>query len=108
MVEEVPVVQCAVAQIFKDASVQLVGPGSRDHADLSARSFAVFRAIAVRENVEFPHRVHTEQLPAHPHGRNELAGAVLANPVEPVQQIAVGFHPLARHGERGPGAVVDV
>src|SRR5207244_11856610 len=32
----------------------------------------------------------------------------LANPVQSVQQIAVGFHPLARDGECSPGAVVDV
>src|SRR6266568_1766700 len=45
LVEEVPGVQCAVAQIFKDASVQLVGPGSRDHADLSVRSPATENAV---------------------------------------------------------------
>ena len=54
------------------------------------------------ENVVFPHGFYSQQLPAGPRGRNELAGGVASNPVDSVDQKSVGFLPLARHRETGP------
>ena len=107
MIEEVAGVKGAVAQIFECGSVQLVGSRGRHNVDLTSGPFSVLRAVGVGENVEFPHRFHTQQLPARSLRRNELAGRGPANPVDAVNDEPVGFRPLTRHRKHIPGATVE-
>ncbi len=51
-VKEVPRVKSAIAHIFEEPAVELVGPGFGDNADLPARSCAVFRRIVARLHSE--------------------------------------------------------
>src|SRR5437899_10382708 len=44
--------------------MQLIGPGLRDHADLSAGSLAVFGRIGIADHIEFTDGVNAQQLPA--------------------------------------------
>ena len=52
-VEEVPGIESAVAHELEHRTVQLVGAGLRDHADVRPGSFAVFGRIGSCEHVEF-------------------------------------------------------
>ena len=82
----------------------LVRSRSGDHGDLSARSFAIFGAIGVAEDVVFPHGVHAKQLVAHPIRRIRSTLRVGADVVHSVDRPAIGFLPLARYRERGPAS----
>jgi len=63
--------------------VQLIGSEGHN-ADLASGAFPILSAIAVREDVIFPHRFDPEQHPAGPGRRNEQAGRVGANVVDPL------------------------
>src|SRR5262249_12157476 len=108
IIEEVPGIQGAVAQKLERASVPLVRPGGRHNADLPAGAFSVLGAIGVRQNVVFPHCVHTEQLAAGSGRRNEKTAGVPANVVDAIDHKTVGFRPLARYGERRPLVVLRI
>src|SRR5437773_2259664 len=72
LIEEVAGVQGVVTQKLKGAPVDLVGSRGGHNGDLSSGPFSILRAVGVRENVEFPHPFHAEQLPARPIWCNEL------------------------------------
>ncbi len=61
-VEEVAGVEVVVAQEFVERSVQLIGSGLGDDQNLAAGTLAVLGAVGIGEQVEFPHRVHAQQL----------------------------------------------
>src|SRR5881628_557227 len=97
-------IQRAVAVILEEAAMPLVRSRRGHNADLPAGPFPILRAIGVLEDVVFPHRLYPEQLGAGPGGRNELAGRVPPNPVDAVEEKAIGFLPVARHRESGKSA----
>src|SRR5215471_13951887 len=84
VIEEVAGIQGVVTQKLKGAPVDLVGSRGSQNDDLSSSPFAILSAIGVRENVEFPHGLHAEQLPARSVRRNELPRCGSAHPVDPV------------------------
>src|SRR5438093_6150732 len=63
-VEEIPGIQSAVAQKLESAPVPIVGSRGGHDGDLTSSSFSIFSAIGVRQDVIFPDRIHSQQLPA--------------------------------------------
>ena len=53
LIKEVPRVQFAVPQKLEDGTMNLVGPGLSDDADLPSGPLAVLGGIGVRQHVEF-------------------------------------------------------
>src|SRR5712691_1991529 len=102
LIEEVPGIQSAVAQIFEDVSMHLIGPRVGHHADLPSGALPVLGAISVGENVELPHGFHAQQFSAGPIRRNELTCTVPGYPVDSVDHEPVGFRPFPRHGKHVP------
>src|SRR5206468_5589461 len=92
-------IQSAVAQVLEDVAMPFVRSGRGHNADLPSGPFPILGPIGVLEDVVFPHRLYPEQLGAGPGGRNELAGRVPPDPVDAVEQKAIGFLPMARHRE---------
>src|SRR5262245_5856404 len=107
VIEEVAGIQGSVTEKLKRAPVKLVGSRGSHNGDLSSGPFSILSPIGVRENVEFPHALHAEQLPARSIWRYELPGCGSAHPVDPIDGIPVGFRPLSCHGEHVPGAAVE-
>src|SRR5208337_4508942 len=62
LIEEIARIKVAVAQEFKCRPVPIVCPGLGDNDDLTAGPFAILRAVSVAQQVEFPNRVHPQQL----------------------------------------------
>src|SRR2546427_7434721 len=60
-----------------------------------------YSAIGVPQDVEFPHRVDSEQIPAYPLGRRVHTGCVVSDVLHSVNREAVLIRPLARDRERG-------
>ncbi len=115
MIEEIARVEIAVTQKLKQRTVQLIGPGLRDCADLRAGAFSVLGAVGVGEDVEFADGVDAEQIAADAAGRDgELAGAGVFDAVQQEQILvaAAAFDgkriAVAGAGSRAlHGAVVD-
>src|SRR5882762_7805554 len=79
--------------------MQLIGPGLRDHADLSAGSFAVFGRIGIADHIEFTDGVNAQQLPADASRRDtDVAAARVFNSI---QQEKVVVWPPPGHSEIG-------
>ena len=72
-------------------------PGLRDDADLAPRLLAVLGAVGVPQDVEFPHRVDAQQLPAGAARRHVVFGR--ARELHAIQQKQVLLGPVSRHGE---------
>src|SRR5207245_10401887 len=106
-VEEVAGVEGAIAQILEEVSMQLVRSRRGHDADLSAGAFAILGAIAIRQDVVFPHGVDSKQHPAGAGRGNEQARGVGTDVIDSIDQKSIRFRPLARHGESRPGAVVE-
>src|SRR5712691_1504085 len=100
-IKDVPRVQGAVAQKLEDVSMQLVGSGGGHNADLGTGPFPIFGAIGVGDGVVFPHRFHSQQLPAGAVRRNELPRTVPSHPVDPVDQ-----KPVDWEGGNGTGQFI--
>ena len=97
MIEVVAGVQAAVAEVLERASMQLVRPRVGYDADLAAGSLPVFSAIAVLDQVEFPHRIHSQHLAARAIGPARLARGVRAEVLYPVDRVLIFFRPPAHH-----------
>ena len=76
-IEEVARVQIAIAQKLEQRSVQTIGAGLRDHADLRAGALAIFRAIGIGEHIEFADGIDAQQFSAD-------AAGVIGSWLEPV------------------------
>jgi hypothetical protein len=66
MIEKVPGVERAVAQEFVGRSVKLIRAVSGNDVYLRTGTFAVFGAVSVFDNREFPHGVYAEKLSTQP------------------------------------------
>src|ERR1051326_59730 len=108
LIEEVPGVEGAIAQKLEGAAVPFVGPRGGHDADLTSGPFAVLGAVGVLEDVIFPHRIHSQQLPPSPRRRNEKAGRVSADVVDPINHKPVRFRPFASYGKSCPAVVERV
>ncbi len=87
-VEKVTRIEGAVAQEFIGAAMDAVGPGGRHDIDLGSGALAVFRAVGVRHDGEFPHRVHAEKLSADASRRAvDLRGAGVFHAVKNVKVV---------------------
>src|SRR5207302_2085926 len=67
-IEEVARVKRVIPQKLVHRTMPLIGAGLRDDGDLAARLLAVFRAVGVTQDIEFPHRVDAQQLAARAAG----------------------------------------
>ena len=97
LIEEIARIKVAVAQEFKYRPVPIVCPGLGDNGDLAAGPFAVLRAVSVAQQVEFPNRVHPQQLLAGTAGLHIVLGG--AREFDPVQQEEVLLRPVPRDRE---------
>src|SRR5262249_51260718 len=100
-VEEVPGVQCTIAQILEGSTMPLVRARCGHHSDLASGAFAILSAVSIAEYVVFPDGVYAEQLLAGALRRYVLARRVVADIVHAIHREAIGFRPLAAHRERG-------
>jgi len=46
------------------------------HADLGSFAFSIFRPVIIRQNVELPDRVNSQQVPAKPRPGPPLVGSI--------------------------------
>src|SRR5689334_11911863 len=90
LIEEVPGVEGAIAKIFEHVSVKLVSSGGGHNADLPSGAFPILSAVSVLEDVVFPHRFYSQQLPAGSHGRDVLAVRISAHVVDSVDSEPIG------------------
>ncbi len=91
-------IESAVAEKLEQRSMQRIGPGLRDHADLRAGSLPVFGAVGVGLDVELADGVDAQQVAAHAaRSDGELARPGVLNAVEQ-HQIVHG--PPSIHRER--------
>ena len=98
-IEKVPGVQRAIAQKLEERTVQSIGAGLRDHADLRACPLAVFGRVGIGHHIEFPDGVNTQQLSADAPRRN--ADVAAAGVFNPIHQEEVVERPPASHSEIG-------
>ena len=100
LIEKVPRIQRAVAQELEPRAVQRICARRRYNTHLRAVPLAVARAISIRHHVEFPHRVHAQQLPARPARRH--VDQRCARVLNPVQQKQIVLRPPPAHTEHVP------
>jgi len=74
LIKEIVRVKGAIAQKFKDASVQAVGAGLCDDRYLSSRPLPIFGAVSVFQDVELANCINSQQLPADAPGRYVCSG----------------------------------
>ena len=79
--------------------MQLVRAGRNHSDDMATGPFPILRAIAVLEQVEFPHRIHPEGLPAGAGGPDRLAGGIRSDVLHAVNRKRIFFRPPAHHGK---------
>src|SRR5439155_1829253 len=60
LIEEVPCIEGAVAQILEGGSMPLIGSRGGHDGDLAPCSFSILGAIGMLEDVIFPHRIHSQ------------------------------------------------
>lgn len=70
LIQNIARVQGAVAQKLEYAAMRGVASRLGDHVDLRAGSLSVFDGIGIREDVELPHRIDSQQLSTHSARRN--------------------------------------
>ena len=96
-VEVIARVECVVAVELEDAAVEPVGPGSRDDIDLAADIAPEFRAVGVRLDPEFLHRLHAERRAGRAPGR-AVREVVEQRAVEQVD-VRARILPVDAHGQ---------
>src|SRR5947208_912749 len=64
LVKIVPCIKGAVAKKLIHGAMQIVIAGGRNDRNLSARPLPIVRSISVAYCIEFPHRLHSQQLTA--------------------------------------------
>src|SRR2546425_4634722 len=79
--------------------MQLVCSGRSHNADMAAGAFPILRAIAVLEQVEFPHRIYPEGLAARAVGPARLARGIRADVLHAVDRKRIFFRPPAHYGK---------
>ena len=99
-IEKVPGVQRAIAQKLEERTVQSIGAGLRDNADLRACPLPVFGRVGIGHHIEFPDGVNTQQLSADAPRRN--ADVAAARVFNAIHQEEVVERPTAGHSEIGP------
>ena len=77
--------------------MQLVAARLGDDDHLAAGALAVFGAVGIAQNVEFPHRVHAQQLLAGAARLHVVLGR--ARELHAVEQEKILLRPIARDGE---------
>ena len=90
-------VKVVVAQKLVERTVPLVGARLRYDADLAARLLAVLGTVGVAQDVEFPHRVDAQQLPAGAAGSHVVFGC--AGKLHAIQEKQVLLRAVSRNGE---------
>ena len=100
-IEVVGGVQGVVAQKLEHRPVRLIRAGLRHDADLAPGLLAVLGAVGVPQDVEFPHRVDAQHLPAGAARRHVVLGR--AGELHAVQQKQILLGPVSRHGEHVGG-----
>src|SRR2546425_4607054 len=97
LIEEVSSIQGAIAEEFKNRTVELIASGLRHNRDLRPGSLAVFGRVRSREDVEFTDRIDSQKVSAYAPGRyRELARSGVFNAV---QQKDILQRPPPRDGE---------
>src|ERR1022692_871821 len=62
LIEEIPGIERAVAEEFKNGSVEPIAAGLSDDRDLRAGSLAVFGRVGSAQDIELPHGIDTEKI----------------------------------------------
>src|SRR5579884_2989000 len=93
LIEKVSRIQITVAEKLIQTSVKLVRARGSHNAHLRSRPLAILRPIRVRDHIELAHSLHSQQLPAHPAGRqvDERSARVLNS----IQQKQILLRPPA-------------
>src|SRR5204862_7730493 len=76
VVEEVPGIECAVAEVLKGRTMPLIRSRSCHHRDLAAGAFAILGAVGFSQHVVFTNGIHAESLLAGSVRSDVLAGGI--------------------------------